>query len=545
MIRCLLAMWESSIARPLSKCLAGLVLATIAPVAAAADNTAGYDIFLLAGQSNMAGRGLVTAPIDADGTPDPAIRMWSHDTQSIVEAKDPLLHPERGSKPTGVGPGMSFAKAYLAWRRANGFPNRKVLLVGAAWGGTSFVQQRSGSNGLRWLVTDNPALGGDLYRGAVARATAAIAEARRLDTTSAIRGILWHQGESDIVNGGAAEYAQRHDELMRAFRSEIPGAAEVPIVVGEMTPCFLWEPCRDSSITVVGQAERTPVLSYLHGIAATLPRSAWVSSAGLSDNGAGDRVHFNTASQRELGRRFFSRFWEAEQALPSPAVHLKVYAGDFFNVGDSIDLDPNFPDRRRNGNLQVLGTVTPEFDAQRGNVARVVRSGGKLSSLVDGTLFNNSYTKMAWVKLASNTYRNHLISANNPAQSHYLYSVGTTKQLTAGHSTAAGTVQAHAQAPQALPVGQWVHVAYAYHRSAGTGRLYLNGVEVASGSSIAAATQASGLVALDFSGYGSNTGFGVDGAFVSAKVYKQALSGSQVRATYDFERSSERGYGIR
>lgn len=537
------AFLNRSAARRFSRHFIGLAMLATAHAATAADGTAGYDIFLLAGQSNMAGRGAVTAPIDADGRVDPAIKMWSHDDRTIIEAKDPLLHPEFGQKPTGVGPGMSFAKAYLAWRRASGFPNRKVLLVGAAWGGTSFVQPGGSGTG-RWIATQDPRLGGDLYRGAVARATAAIAEARRIDATSQFSGILWHQGESDVVRGGAVAYAQHHQDLMRALRSNIPGAATVPIVVGEMTPCFLWEPCRDSSITVVSQEARPPVLTYLQAIASTLPRSAWVSSAGLGDNGVGDRVHFDTASQREMGRRYFSKFWEAEQGLPSPTVDLKVYGGHFFNVGDSIDLDSNHPDRRRNGNLRVQGTVTPRLDGQRGNVARVVRSEGQLSTLADGSVFNSSYTKMAWVKLSSNSFRNHLISANNPAQSHYLYSTGPTKRLTAGHSTAAGTVQAHAQAPQALPIGLWTHVAYAFDATRASGRLYLNGVEVASGSSIPAATQAYGLVSLDFSGYGSNAGFGVDGDFVSAKVYRQALADQQIVAIYNFERSGQRGYGI-
>lgn len=77
------------------------------------------------------------------------------------------------------------------------------------------------------------------------------------------------------------------------------------------------------------------MLADLQTIASTLPRSAWVSSAGLGDNGVGDRVHFDAASQREMGR-YFSKFWEAEQGVPSPTVDLKVYGGHFFNVGDSI-----------------------------------------------------------------------------------------------------------------------------------------------------------------------------------------------------------------
>lgn len=275
----------------------------------AVDTSAGYDVILLAGQSNMAGRGVVRNPIDADGTPDPAIKMWDP-ANGIVEAKDPIVHPELGSKPTGVGLGMSFAKAYLAKLRSSGYPNRKILLVGAAWGGTSFIQNDP-TYRQRWLATDDAALGGDLYRGAVQRANAAVRAALARDPSSAFKGILWHQGEGDVNYKGAPSYATHHVQLITRFRDNIAGARHAPVVVGEFTPCFIsrCEPAVGKSSV----EDMALFLNYLHTISDHLPHSGWVSSAGLSGNGPGDQIHFDLPSQRELGKRYFAKFWELTQ----------------------------------------------------------------------------------------------------------------------------------------------------------------------------------------------------------------------------------------
>ncbi len=63
-------------------CLYFLISASVSN----ADTSTGYDIFLLAGQSNMAGRGTIPSPMDADGAPDPSIKMWDPATNSIVTA---------------------------------------------------------------------------------------------------------------------------------------------------------------------------------------------------------------------------------------------------------------------------------------------------------------------------------------------------------------------------------------------------------------------------------------------------------------------------
>lgn len=504
-----------------------------------ADNSTGYDIILLAGQSNMAGRGAIPSPIDPDGAPDAAIKMWDP-VNGIVTAKDPIIHPEKGSKPTQVGMGMTFAKSYLSRIRMTGYPNRKILLVGAAWGGTSFTDGR-------WLVTQDPNVGGDLYRGAVTRANAAIAAALAAEPTSAFKGILWHQGESDMVGvSGASSYASNHTTLMKALRKDINGAANAPIVVGEMTPC-LWAQCESSVRPISGQ-DRQTMLNYIHHIHDALPNAAWVSSAGLSGNGSGDQIHFNRVSQRELGRRYFAKYWEAARGYTPPVVDLKIYNGRLFNVGTSIDFDASYntstTSARVNGNVTVNGPVSVVSDASHGNVVEIVNSGANLKLSTEGTLFNGSYTKMAWFKLRSNDYRNHLISAQNPTQTHFLYTSLPSKYLSAGHSSVQNAINVYAQQNSAAPINVWTHVAVAYSASARKMVLYINGNEVSTTLDVQPATPATGIVDLNLSGFGGRVDFGLDGQMISNKVYDRALSANEVSAVHSFENLSQTGYGL-
>jgi hypothetical protein len=512
---------------------------------ASADDSTGYDIFLLAGQSNMAGRGRVPTPIDVDGQPSTAIKMWDP-ARGIVAASDPLLHPEAGSKPTAVGPAMSFAKSYVAYLNDVGYPNRRVLLVGAAWGGTSFVEDVAQLH-RRWIATSDPAVGGDLYRTAVSRANAAITAAVAQAPGSQFKGILWHQGESDLVRGGAGAYAANHKALMIALRSKITGAASAPIVVGEMTPCF-WSQC-ESSVRTVSQGDRDLFLRYLHRITIELGKAAWVSSAGLQGNEAGDQIHFNTASQRELGRRYFAKYWEASHALPSPVIELKSYDGKLFNVGSAIDFDARYntdaQSVREDGNVAITGGVQLVNDSARGNVVKIDNSAGQLRLLVDANLFGASYTKMAWIKLRSANYRNHLLSGDNASQSHSLYTSLPSKHWSAGHSTATNRNNIFVSQPIIAALDVWTQVAVTYDAAGQSMRFYVNGVLSSTQLAVPPASTSTAPTTLNMSGFGSRNDYGIDGQMISNRVYTQALSSAQIQAMFTFERNSQTGYGVR
>jgi hypothetical protein len=185
----------------------------------------GYDVILLAGQSNMAGGDNVAdSSIDVV---DSRIFEWPNagaNVNTIQPAIDPL-HQIGGADQ--VGPGMAFAR----WYASQIPPGRKVLLIPAAYGSTGF--ESSGSGVLAtWKVGDATAGWTNLYENAIAKTNAAIAAA---GLGARFAGTLWCQGEADGATAGATYQADLL-ALIDGFRSRIIGGANSPFVLLSMTP---------------------------------------------------------------------------------------------------------------------------------------------------------------------------------------------------------------------------------------------------------------------------------------------------------------------
>ena len=250
----------------------GLGLALLTPVVGAEATTAAsaapaapsnMKLFLLIGQSNMAGRGPVEA---SDKVPHPRVFMLTKEL-AWVPAVDPM-HFDR-PEIIGVGPGASFGRTV-----ADADPKITVGLIPAAVGGTSLDQ---------WKV------GGELYNNAIARARAALAHGQ-------LAGILWHQGESDNTAEKAATYAERFRTMIAQLRKDL-NAADVPLMVGELGRF------RDSNEVVN---------KVLVTLPSQVPLCAFVSAEGLKDKG--DQLHFDSASQREFGRRYAQAWFRLVKA---------------------------------------------------------------------------------------------------------------------------------------------------------------------------------------------------------------------------------------
>jgi hypothetical protein len=221
-------------------------------------------LFLLAGQSNMAGRGVVEAQ---DRVADPRVLMLDR-TLHWVPATDPVHY----DKPiAGVGPGRSFALALLA-----NDPLARVGLIPAAVGGSPISSWEPGA--LDSATKTHP------YDDALERARAAMRDGR-------LHAILWHQGESDAHPELSERYAGRLRALIARFRSDL-GSPELPFIIGELGQF----PARPWSDDV------RRIDSVHRAIAATVPHLAYVSSDGLRDKG--DTLHFDAASQRLFGARY-------------------------------------------------------------------------------------------------------------------------------------------------------------------------------------------------------------------------------------------------
>ncbi len=221
-------------------------------------------LFLLAGQSNMAGRG--------DITPDRLRPLAGVYALQQDGSWGPALDPVHWDKKiAGVGLARSFAREYLARN-----PGVEIGFIPAACGGSSVEV---------WVpeayfepTNSHP------YDDAIARVEA-------VRHRGELRGVLWHQGEADSKPGRSRLYEGRLRELIDRFRRDL-GDAELPFVIGQLGEFRAkpWTP------------DRYKVDAVHRRLAHEDNRIAFASSAGLTAKD--DLVHFDAAGLDELGRRY-------------------------------------------------------------------------------------------------------------------------------------------------------------------------------------------------------------------------------------------------
>jgi hypothetical protein len=228
-------------------------------------------IFILAGQSNMAGRGLV-APEDTMANR----RILVVDQNSKwVYAKEPLHYYEPAL--TGLDCGLSFANTLL-----HSIPSDiSIGLIPCAVGGSSVEQ---------WL--------GDSTHREVSLLTNFKNRVDFARQAGVIKGILWHQGENNANPASLPTYRDRLQELFSLFREYIQNDS-LPILAGHLGAYAELEE---------RQMHWDAINAILNEIAATDKSISVIDTRDLVHKG--DKIHFDSKSQRMLGVRFAGQFLE-------------------------------------------------------------------------------------------------------------------------------------------------------------------------------------------------------------------------------------------
>lgn len=221
-------------------------------------------VYLLIGQSNMAGR----APL-AEGDMAPIPRcLLLNGSDEWEPARNPLNRHSSIRKDVSaqkMNPGYAFALTMAEQDKASTFG-----LVVNARGGTRIEE---------W------GKGGVFYDEAIRRTKVAM-------KTGTLKGILWHQGEG---NANDEAYLEKLQALVSAFRSDF-GMPDLPFVVGEVR-------------------EGTRVNAQLSALPERVPATSCVSAKGLKTQ---DAWHFDAPSMRLLGQRYAEAILKLQTSAPAP-----------------------------------------------------------------------------------------------------------------------------------------------------------------------------------------------------------------------------------
>lgn len=235
---------------------------------AIADKT--LDIYILMGQSNMAGRGPLLA--EDSIVQNKKVLMLTQNLQWLP-ARNPIHFDKPGI--TAVGPGLSFGLAMQ-----NAYPSKIIGLVPTAVGGTSINSWTPGGfdkNTKKYPWDD---------------AEKRIIEAMKYGT---IKGVIWHQGESDSKAESAAIYLPKLEALIARVR-KLVGNKDLPFVVGQLGK---YNPAYEN---INKQTAKLPALVAHTSIA---------TSEDLVDKG--DNTHFDRASAIILGQRFAQKMLDLQK----------------------------------------------------------------------------------------------------------------------------------------------------------------------------------------------------------------------------------------
>lgn len=245
-------------------------------------------IFLLIGQSNMVG---APAPEPSDQIENPRVQVLAYEDCSQLgraynqwySAKPPL----HGCY-SGVGPGDYFGRAL-----AKAYPSATIGLVPLGISGVDIDFFLKGVVSARRHEFRIPP--DDHWSGAY---DWVLERARLAQQSGTIRGILFHQGESDT---GSPQWVGKVKTLVSDLRADL-NLGDAPFVAGEL----LYSGCC--------RKRHNPLLAQLPQ---EIHNTRVVSAEGLLGL---DAAHFDLAGQRELGARYGAAMLDLLQADAAAAV---------------------------------------------------------------------------------------------------------------------------------------------------------------------------------------------------------------------------------
>jgi len=287
------------------------------------------DVYIVAGQSNADGRGDVSDLSEA--------QLANLENDTIISYVNPGSERERAvstSTPPDLDVGTNgFTPLVPGGFSVDGTSARQLTptfgpelsfgaLIAEATGSNNqiaIIKVSRGGASLRndWRVNptvdpepDTPE--GFLYRALLEEVPARLAELEADGSTAIVRGVVWHQGESDSVNG-VDEYVERYIEFVESVRDEF--GEDILFAVGELSRNRVDPDGSDRSILFNTNLAQLAADSADPNNLDVPSGIFLVSSLGLETprsldptNFDTDGTHFTANGQIELGERYVAAF---------------------------------------------------------------------------------------------------------------------------------------------------------------------------------------------------------------------------------------------
>jgi hypothetical protein len=224
-------------------------------------------VFLLGGQSNMAGAGNSKDLKPPYNQPFAKIKTWNNKTKSWL----PLTPKGR------FGP-----EVYFAHSLASKLPNEKIRLIKSAQGGTALYNDWS------------PITKGGPYRNFMKTTKAAIADLDASGVKYEIAGMLWLQGESDANEKKGDSYEKNITYFISHMRKEFK-TKDMPFIIARI--CDNWG--RKSGHAKFVRDAQMKVAKTIHNVACFDTDDCAISGG-----------HYISAGLAVIGNRFSEKYIE-------------------------------------------------------------------------------------------------------------------------------------------------------------------------------------------------------------------------------------------
>ncbi len=225
-----------------------------------------YHVILLGGQSNMVGQGNV-ADLDNPKLP-PQIKYFNFGRSANLQRQTDKFGPEVG----------------IAEVLRKQFPDQNFLLIKYAIGGASLLDWAPDYDAAKAGITGNAHFG-NMYADLLSLTDSICG---KYDTK--LTALLWMQGERDArIPEAGKDYPKNFAAFINAIRKDTE-TPDLPVIYGLVNP----PASRYAAVETVRKAQES--------IYRQLPRTFLINTDNLEK--WDDEVHYSSAGQLELGRKF-------------------------------------------------------------------------------------------------------------------------------------------------------------------------------------------------------------------------------------------------